>query len=105
MPVFLSGVVSIDGMRLSDFTDLDRAAKLFKTLIIVLFLLLIIGSLMDEILARLTWLQALALLVFFLCMSPVAYFIRERRRPPRPERVRRGTERTPILPPRDDEEE
>jgi hypothetical protein len=91
-------------MRLSDFTDLDRAVGLFGKLIFALFVLLIVGSLTEEILARLTCLQALVFLALCLCMSPAAYFIRKRRRPSRPDRVRRGTERTPILPPREEEE-
>jgi predicted lipid-binding transport protein (Tim44 family) len=91
-------------MRFSDLTDIDRAKGFFIKLIGGLFILMIAGNLVCEIVNHLTFLGALAMLVFFLCLSPVAYVIRERGSPTRPERGRGGAERTPLLPPTEDEE-
>jgi hypothetical protein len=91
-------------MRLSDLIDIDRAKGIFIKLIGGLFVLLFAHDLLCEIANHLTFPGALAVLAFFLCASPIAYVIRERRRPTRPDGARRGAERTPLLPPTEDEE-
>jgi hypothetical protein len=92
-------------VRLSDFTSFEGVKAAFIKLIVTLFALILIGDLVCEVANRLTFLDVLALFAFFLLVSPVAYFIRERRCPPRPERPRGGAERAPVLPPREDDEE
>ena len=91
-------------MRLSDLTDIDRAADIFIKLIGTVLAVIIAADLLRELLARMTLAGSLAVFAFFLCLSPVAYLVRERRRPLRPERSRGGAERTPLLPPPEDEE-
>jgi ABC-type transport system involved in cytochrome bd biosynthesis fused ATPase/permease subunit len=91
-------------MRLSDLTDIDRASNIFIKLIGALFAVILLGAMVREALGCLSLMGALVLITFFLCASPVAYLIRESRRQSRPERPRGGAERTPVLPPTEDEE-
>jgi predicted lipid-binding transport protein (Tim44 family) len=91
-------------MRFSDLTNIDRAKGVFINLIGGLFVLIAVGNLLCQVAMHLTFLGALAFLVFLMLLSPVAYLIRERRRPSRPERSRAGAERTPLMPPPEDDE-
>ena len=91
-------------MRLSDLTDFDRTVGLLIRLIGALFVLIFAAEFVCDLLNRLTFFDTLALLGFFLLISPVAYLIRKRRQPPSPDRPRGGAERTPLLPPTEDEE-
>ena len=91
-------------MRLSDLTDFDRTVGLLIRLIGALFVLIFAAEFVCDLLNRLTFLDTLGLLGFFVLVSPMAYLIWKRRQPPGPDRPRGGAERTPLLPPTEDEE-
>jgi len=67
--------------------------------------LVIAGELIQQMLTRMTFTGVIAVFFGLLLMSPVAYFILESERPRSEHRPRRGAERTPLLPPDNNEEE
>lgn len=65
--------------------------------------LVVASELVKQILTRLTFAEVIAAFVGLMLMSPVAYFILESERPRSEHRPRRGAERTPMLPPNNEE--
>jgi len=88
-------------MRLTDLLNPERASKFAFKLFFLLFLLLALPSLAAKALAaiRIPAADAATIVLLWLLASPVAYYIRERRRGTRPATRRTGgSERTPLLP-------
>ena len=87
-------------MRFSDFTDPERGTAALLRLALYPLVLLVVCQLVATILSRLRAVDLLLLFLGLVLVSPVAYLVRESRRG-RPQRQgsRRGTERTPLLPP------
>ena len=92
-------------MRFSDFTDPERGTAALLRLALYPLVLLAICQLVATILSQLRAVDLLLIFVGLFCVSPLAYLVREYRRG-RPQRQasRRGVERTPLLPPNQEDE-
>ena len=92
-------------MRLSDFLDPERGPSALLRLAFYPLVLLVVCQLVVTILSQLRAIDLLLLLLSLVLVSPVAYLVRESRRS-RPQRQgsRRGAERTPLLPPNQEDE-
>jgi len=92
-------------MRFSDFIDPERGpAALVRLALYPLFLVAALET-CRVISSQLRAIDILLLFLFFTCVSPLAYLIREARRSRSQRHVnRRGAERTPLLPPDEEEE-
>ena len=89
-------------MSLSNYPD--KLLGILLNLVVLLLVVLVTGQLLTELLCRLAPADFLWLLAFLVCTSPLAYLIREaRRRRPQRQRTRRGAERTPLLPTREED--
>jgi hypothetical protein len=64
--------------------------------------LVVATDLVSEILRRLSFTDLILAFVGLALISPLAYLIRETGRERPPQRPRRGAERTPLLPPREE---
>ena len=85
-------------MRLSNLIDPEKGPESLIKLALVPLVMLIAFHLVVCLLTQLTPARELLAFVFLIAVSPLAYWIRERRRG-RPRReARRGAERTPVLP-------
>ena len=92
-------------MRFSDLFNPNTGPEAIARLAVYPFLILVIGSLASTIAGQLNGTDSLLLMLFFILMSPLAYVLRERRQGRRQlPRTRRGAERTPLLPPNEEEE-
>jgi len=87
-------------MRFSDLINPERGPASLLRLALYPLVLLVVCQLVATILSRLRAVDLLLLFLGLVFVSPLAYLIRESRRG-RPQRQgsRRGTERTPLLPP------
>ena len=92
-------------MRLSDFLNLESGPRALIRLAFYPLVLLVVCQLVATILSRLRAVDLLLLFLGLVLVSPVAYLVRESRRG-RPQRQgsRRGAERTPLLPPNQEDE-
>jgi len=86
-------------MRLSDFLNLESGPRALIRLALYPLVLLVACQAIAALLSRLRGVDFLLVLLGLALLSPVAYAIRERRRPRR-ERGRHGrsSERAPVLP-------
>ena len=93
-------------MRLADLFNFDRGPENLVKLAVYSLIVVVVFRAAAELLCRLSPVQILAMLLFLVFVSPVAYFIRESRRGRLPSRGagRRGAERTPVLPQHEDAE-
>ena len=66
--------------------------------------LVVAGDLISEICKHLTFGGLMFSVIGLVLMSPIAYFILQSERPRSEQRPRRGAERTPLLPPNNEEE-
>lgn len=86
-------------MRVRDLLDPERALSILMKLAVGLIVVSIFLQFLCCALRQLSQLAELEILCILLLVSPLAYFIRERRRGGKPPRAaRRGAERTPLLP-------
>ena len=87
-------------MRFGDLIDPERGPAALLRLALYPLVLLVICHLVATILSQLRAVDLLLIFLGLVFVSPFAYLIRESRRG-RPQRQgsRRGTERTPLLPP------
>ena len=87
-------------MRFCDFMNPESGPAALLRLALYPLVLLVVCQLVATILSRLRAVDLLLLFLGLVFVSPLAYLIRESRRG-RPQRQgsRRGTERTPLLPP------
>jgi len=91
-------------MRFSDFSDPEKGPRALIRLAVYPLVVLIAFQALAVIFSRLGALDLLLVFLCLVCASPVAYLIREARRGrPQRERSRRGAERTPLLPPNEDD--
>ena len=65
--------------------------------------LVVAGELISEICKHLTFAGLMAGFISLVLMSPIAYFILQSERPRSEHRPRRGAERTPLLPPHEEQ--
>jgi hypothetical protein len=77
----------------------DKLFAYLTKLGFVALALVVADELIQQILTRLTFPQVIAVFFGLLLMSPIAYFILQLERPHSEHRPRRGAERTPLLPP------
>ena len=91
-------------MRFSDFMNPDRGPESVGRLAMYALVLAVVGGAVGWILSLLTPPDVILPLVVLGLVSPLAYLIREARRTkPGRQRPRRGAERTPLLPPHEEE--
>jgi hypothetical protein len=92
-------------MRLGDLIDPERGQEALVKFALYALILAVVSGLVVDLLSRLSGLDTFLAFLFLISMSPLAYLIREARGH-RPQRggARRGAERTPLLPPNEDEE-
>ena len=91
-------------MRFSDFLNPERGPSALLRLALYPLVLLVVCQLVATILSQLRAVDLLMIFLGLVLVSPLAYLIREARRGrPRRQPSRRGAERTPLLPP--DEED
>lgn len=84
--------------------NLEKAIGSLMQLAIYPLVLLVVMSVVGQLMNHLSLLELLGLLAALVLMSPVAYVIRQSSEGRRPRPDRRGAERTPLLPPNEDEE-
>jgi hypothetical protein len=85
-------------MRFGDLFDPEKGPESLVKLALVPLIIFIVFQVVVCLLTQLTPGDELMAFVCLIAVSPVAYWIRERRRG-RPRReARRGAERTPVLP-------
>ena len=65
--------------------------------------LVVAGELVRQILTRLTLTGVITVFFGLVLMSPIAYFILQSQRPRSEHSPRRGAERTPLLPPNEEQ--
>ena len=86
-------------MRFSDLINPERGPASLLRLALYPLVLLVVCQLVATILSRLRAVDLLLLFLGLVLVSPVAYLVRESRGRPQRQGSRRGTERTPLLPP------
>jgi len=92
-------------MRFSDFIDPERGPEPLVRLALCPLILVVACQAVFVILSQLRAVDLLLLFLLFVCVSPLAYLIwRARHGRPRRQGARRGAERTPLLPPQEEEE-
>ncbi len=93
-------------MKLDDFLDPERGPEAIVRLAACALVILVVGSLVATVLSRLKAADLLLAMLLLAMMSPVAYAVRKARQGHNDNlRARRGAERTPLVPPMEDEEE
>ncbi len=93
-------------MKLDDFLDPERGPEALVRLAACALVIVVVGGLVATILSQLRATDLLLAMLFLAIMSPVAYAVRKKRlgHDDHP-RARRGAERTPLVPPMEDDEE
>ena len=86
-------------MRFSDLINPERGPSALLRLALYPLVLLVVCQLVATILSQLRAVDLLLLFLGLVFVSPFAYLIRESRRGRSRQGSRRGTERTPLLPP------
>ena len=86
-------------MRFSDLFHPERGPSALLRLAFYPIVLLVVCQLVATILSQLRAVDLLLLFLGLVFVGPFAYLIRESRRGRSRQRSRRGTERTPLLPP------
>ena len=92
-------------MRFSDLINPERGPSALLRLALYPLVLLVVCQLVAAILSQLRAVDLLLMFLGLVFVSPFAYLLREARRG-RPQRQasRRGAERTPLLPPNQEDE-
>jgi hypothetical protein len=91
-------------MRFGDFFDLNKGPEAIVRLAFFPLVITVAGEFVIDLLNRLTAADFLLLLVLLGLASPMVYLVRESRRgPSHRQTTRRGAERTPLLPPNEED--
>lgn len=83
--------------------DFDKLMAYVLKLSFASFVLVVAADLVSEILSQLSFTALILTFLGFALISPIAYFIRESARPHARSRSRQGAERTPLLPPHEED--
>jgi hypothetical protein len=92
-------------MRLSDLIDPKNGPTALVKFAVVPLILVVTSQAIAVLVSQLSAIDILLALLFLTVLSPLAYFIRESRQGhSRHESGRRGAERTPLLPPNEEDQ-